>query len=84
MKASFNVAEMVQRLKAKRQWHAEKREEIEQGIRQLEEKTEEAYMAYERHRGAEAEINGVLDMVQDLVEYPSGNPMTDPTAESDQ
>lgn len=84
MKASFNVAEMIQRLKAKRQWHQEKRGELESAIRQLEDKADEAYRAYEHHLGAEAEIDDTLQIVQDLVEFPSGNPMTDPNAESDQ
>jgi len=84
MKASFNLARLMESLKEKDSWHKEKMDSLENNIKVLEEKLDEAYMAYERHRGARAVISDILDEMVEMVEFPSGNPMTDPMAHSDQ
>lgn len=82
MKASFNLANLIELLNAKESYHEEEMDNLEQVIRQLEEKTDEAYAAYERHRGARATIKDVKGELKNMVDFP--NPPTDPMAHSDQ
>lgn len=78
MNTSFNLASLIEMLNAKESYHEEEIEKLENAIRQLEERTDEAYMAYERHRGAKATIRDVKGELKDLVEF------SDPMAHSDQ
>lgn len=84
MRASFNLAELVEYLKAKTVWHNEEMDKLEKVIVELESKTEEAYAAYERHRGAKASIKDIKAELQNMIEFPQSNPMEDPMAHSDQ
>jgi hypothetical protein len=84
MNTSFNLASLVEYLKAQDAWHKEEMEKKKAMIQQLEQQLDEAYLAYERHNGACGVISGIRKQLNQMVKFSQGPSVTDPMAHSDQ
>ena len=84
MSNALSLGAIIQNIQFKKQQHTEMVTSLERQIQTVEENLEKMYARFEQHRGALAAFDQVLTDIQKQIEEPAGNPVTDPTAHSDQ